>query len=61
MHEAWIQLRCPECEVSWEANPADVPSPGREFQCRHCSTRRPVSEFMRTQRDLEILEEFHAE
>ncbi len=59
MPEAWIQLRCPECEEHWEENPADLPTPEKEFQCRHCNARHPVSEFMRAKRDLEILQEFH--
>lgn len=59
MPEAWVQLRCPACGESWEANPSDLPAPGEEFACDHCDARRPTAEFMRTQRDLEILEEFH--
>lgn len=60
MTEAWIQLSCPDCEEHWEANPSDLPSPGREFQCPHCGASSPISEFMRAQRDLEVLQEFHS-
>ena len=59
MPEAWIQLRCPECEEQWEANPTELPAPQREFTCNHCETARPTAEFMKTMRDLEILESFH--
>lgn len=59
MSEAWIQLRCPECQKSWEANPSDLPAPGTKFDCKRCGGRRPTAEFMRTKRDLDILEQFH--
>ena len=60
MQEAWIQLQCPDCTEQWEANPADLSEPQREFDCAHCETTRPLSEFTKTVRDFEILEEFHA-
>lgn len=59
MPEAWIQLLCPECGEGWEENPSDLPAPGERYECPHCGARAPVSEFMRTERDLDILEEFH--
>jgi hypothetical protein len=59
MPEAWIQLSCPACESHWEANPVDLPPSDQDFECQHCQTTRPVAEFMRTQRDLEILKQFH--
>jgi len=61
MSEAWIQLQCPECDETWEANPGDLPVPGERFVCNHCGVSRPVAEFMRTQRSFEILETFHEE
>ena len=60
MQEAWIQLQCPDCGEQWETNPADLHEPDREFACEHCDATRPLSEFAKTQRDFEILEEFHA-
>lgn len=59
MREAWIRLQCPACSEHWESNPTDLPAPDREFACTNCDERRPTSEFMRTKRDLEILEAFH--
>lgn len=59
MTEAWIQLRCPECGQEWEDDPSDVPEPSDQYRCRDCDARRPLSEFAQTQRDLEIVEEFH--
>ncbi|MDG5777093.1 hypothetical protein VB773_21130 [Haloarculaceae archaeon H-GB2-1] len=59
MTEAWIQLQCPQCGETWEANPSKLPTPGAEFRCRHCGATRPTSEFMRATRDLEVLEAFH--
>ena len=59
MDEAWIQLQCPDCETTWEENPADLPEPGAETACEACGDTRSACEFMHTARDLEILEEFH--
>jgi len=61
MQEAWIDLRCPDCTNDWEANPADLPDPGAAFTCDDCGNTRPLSEFTRTARDLEILREFGEE
>lgn len=58
MSEAWIQLQCPNCEERWEANPSDLPEPSTSRTCEHCGASRPTAEFMKTKRDLEILEEF---
>ncbi|WP_459192755.1 DUF7836 family putative zinc-binding protein [Halosimplex sp. J119] len=60
MQEAWIQLRCPDCDEQWEANPADLHSPDEAFTCEGCDGTRPLSEFTKTQRDFEILRDFHA-
>lgn len=60
MPEAFIRLVCPSCGESWEDNPVDLPAPPDRFECGSCGERRPTAEFMRTARDLEILEEFHA-
>jgi len=60
MQEAWIQLQCPDCGEQWEANPADLPEPHRDFDCKDCEGTRPLSEFAKTTRDFEIIEEFHA-
>ena len=60
MQEAWLQLTCPACEEHWEAKMADLPAPDADFRCRSCDEARPISEFMRTARDLDILRAFHA-
>lgn len=59
MREGWIQLECVDCEEQWDANPADLPSPGNEYSCDHCDSERPITEFMKTQRGFDILKEFH--
>lgn len=59
MTEAWIQLQCPDCGKDWEEAPSSLPDPGESFECPDCGERRPASEFARTQRDFEILEELH--
>jgi len=61
MTDAWIQLQCPNCGETWEANPGDLPAPDRDFNCNHCGRTRPLSEFAQTARDLDVLEEFHAD
>lgn len=60
MVEAWIQLRCPSCDRRWESSPTDLPSPQAAFECDGCGASRPTAEFMRDQRDLEILKQFAA-
>ena len=59
MTETWIELQCPGCGETWEAAPADLPQPGREFTCQHCGRDGPVAEFMRTERNLEMWRAFH--
>ena len=59
MHEAWIQLLCPDCEEVWEANPTDLQPPAEQFRCPYCDTERKTAEFMKATRDLEILETLH--
>lgn len=57
MNEAYVQLLCPECEKAWEESPTDLPAPEAEFSCPDCSGKRRTAEFMRTERDLEVLKE----
>jgi len=59
MPEAYVQVLCPACNDAWEENPTDLPPPEESFECPHCSAERTTAEFMRTARDLEVLEEFH--
>ena len=54
-NEAYVQLRCPACEKDWESSPSDLPGPRTSFECPDCGTERRLSEFMRTERDLETL------
>ncbi|MDT3435355.1 hypothetical protein [Haloarcula sp. 1CSR25-25] len=58
MQEAWLQLRCPACSADWEERVSDLSAPETQFVCDDCGTERPLSEFMRTARDLEVLQEF---
>jgi len=37
----------------------DLPEPTVERDCAHCGAVRPISEFPKTARDFEILEQFH--
>ena len=58
MVEAWIRLRCPSCERSWQAAPTALPAPDAGFECDDCGEARTTAQFMRAQRDLEIVQEF---
>lgn len=60
MQEAWLQLLCPDCEKHWEATASDLPSPETSFACDDCGAERPLSEFMKTARDLELLRQLQA-
>jgi len=60
MQEAWLQLLCPDCGKHWEATAGDLPSPETPFVCDGCGAGRPLSEFMKTARDLELLRELGA-
>ena len=56
-HEAYVRLFCPECQKAWQANPSDLPEPDTDFTCPNCQADRRLSEFMRTDRDLENLKQ----
>ncbi|MFB6142111.1 MAG: hypothetical protein ABEJ30_02075 [Halorientalis sp.] len=58
MNEAFVQLTCPACAKDWEESLPDLPDPAAEFTCPDCGETRRTSEFMRTDRDLELLREF---
>lgn len=55
--EAFVELVCPACEKNWEKSPTELPEPKESFACPDCGERRPLSEFTRSDRDLEILRE----
>jgi len=59
MEEAYVRLVCPECRKEWESTPRDLPAPDELFTCPDCDEQRRLSEFMRTDRDLETLRELH--
>jgi len=59
MTEAWIELGCASCEKYWEENPTDLPASDEQFRCPDCGTARPTAEFMRSARDLDVLQQFH--
>lgn len=58
MVEAFVRLLCPECEKEWEGNPSDLPAVKENFSCPSCHATRRLTEFMRTERDMEIVKEF---
>jgi hypothetical protein len=61
MVEAFVRLLCPECDKGWEENPSSLPGVRRNFDCPNCHATRRLSEFMRTERDLEAVKQFGGE
>ena len=55
MVEAFVQLLCPACRKAWERAPRELPAPSEPFDCPACGESRRTAEFMRTDRDLEVL------
>ena len=55
MAEAFVRLLCPECRKAWQSTPTELPSPTGMFRCPTCQASRRVAEFMRTERDLDVL------
>ncbi|MFB6255300.1 MAG: hypothetical protein ABEH58_00995 [Haloplanus sp.] len=58
MDEAYVRLLCPECNKNWEATPSDLPDHTRSYDCPTCHASRRLAEFMRTERDLELVKQF---
>ncbi|WP_302080953.1 hypothetical protein [Salinibaculum rarum] len=58
MNEAFVQLSCPACDKQWEDEPTALHAPDTDFTCPDCGESRHPSEFMRTDRDLEVLKDF---
>jgi predicted RNA-binding Zn-ribbon protein involved in translation (DUF1610 family) len=52
MDEAAVQLLCPECAKHWRETPRQLPAGGSTFHCPNCHASYRISEFMRTDRDL---------
>lgn len=58
MVEAFVRLLCPECGKEWESSPSELPNVRRNHTCASCGATRRLSEFMRTERDLETVKQF---
>ncbi|EJN61033.1 hypothetical protein SAMN04487950_4029 [Halogranum rubrum] len=58
MVEAFVRLLCPECTKEWESTPTNLPETRQNFSCPNCHATRRLTEFMRTERDLEIVRQF---
>jgi predicted RNA-binding Zn-ribbon protein involved in translation (DUF1610 family) len=59
MVETFVRLLCPECGKDWEENPTELDGHRSQFSCPNCHATRRLVEFMRTERDLETLKQFH--
>lgn len=57
MEEAYVRLLCPECSKDWESTPRSLPAADEMFHCPNCHATRRLSEFMRTDHDLQTLKE----
>ncbi|MUV88674.1 hypothetical protein GJ629_01235 [Halapricum sp. CBA1109] len=55
MEEAYVRLLCPECAKEWESTPRSLPGPDEMYHCPNCHATRHLSEFMRTEHDLQTL------
>ncbi|QHS18233.1 DUF7836 family putative zinc-binding protein [Halopenitus persicus] len=58
MVEAFVRLHCPECAKDWEDSPSDLPDLRTNYSCGNCHATRRLTEFMRTERDLEAVKQF---
>ncbi|RRJ33614.1 DUF7836 family putative zinc-binding protein [Halocatena pleomorpha] len=56
--ETYVRLLCPECGKQWTASPGDLPTPGTTYHCPGCHASRRLSEFARTEHELETLKTF---
>ena len=57
MVEATVQLLCPACVTEWQVTPNELPESTHMFHCPNCHASRRLSEFMRTDRDLQTLKQ----
>lgn len=55
--ETTVQLLCPTCTKAWDSPPKDLPELSMNYECPDCGERRNLSEFLRTERDLETLKQ----
>ena len=58
MVEAFVRLLCPECTKEWESSPSDLPDSDQNLSCPDCHATRRLAQFMRTDRDLEVVQQF---
>ena len=58
MVDAFVRLVCPECGKEWQDNPAELRDLRSNFSCSACHATRRLTEFMRTERDLEAVKQF---
>lgn len=58
MVEAFVRLQCPECSKDWQENPSDLSDLRNNFTCPDCHATRRLTQFMRTERDLEAVKQF---
>ena len=59
MPEAFVRLLCPECGKEWQDSPSDLHGVRKNFSCPSCHATRRLAEFMRTERDMEMVQQFH--
>jgi predicted RNA-binding Zn-ribbon protein involved in translation (DUF1610 family) len=58
MKETYVRVLCPNCRKEWTMSPDALPEAATEYSCPDCGTCRRLSEFMRTEHDLQALKQF---
>lgn len=57
MDRTQVRLLCPECGKAWQSKPRELPESQRVFHCPNCYNSRHLSEFLRTEHDLQTLQQ----
>lgn len=58
MDETFVRLVCPSCTKNWQRPPSELPTASTSFDCPDCNERESLSEFARTDKDLQTLKKF---
>lgn len=59
MKESWVNVYCTECGDESSRKVSSLPEPSEQYRCG-CGREAPVSEFLETERDLEVYESLKA-
>lgn len=59
MEESWVNVYCTECGDEQSVEVSNLPSPSDEYECS-CGRTAAVTDFLETERDLEVYDELKA-